>query len=193
MVTTVDTYMDQLCEAFPTVPRGDIKKIVEYGWRKLYYYNLRGCDTVISSTKHKFWFYIGELTCNSFKHYAYYIRMLRRKLRVLYEKKVKEWDGYYYIGLTEDEYEYLLKGLNQKGRKKKYYTFNNKVSIKVFDESKLYYCWSKCIIKYKYPVDLGYSFYRKNFSYEYPEIALERDKPAKFKDILISNNNYELL
>ena len=44
--------------------------------------------------------------------------MLRRKLRVLYSKKVKEWDGYYYIGLTDDEYETVVKSTTGRGRKK---------------------------------------------------------------------------
>ena len=39
--------------------------------------------------------YCGQLTCNSLKHFNYYRMMLRRKLRVLYVKKVKEWDGHY--------------------------------------------------------------------------------------------------
>jgi hypothetical protein len=70
----------------------------------LYYYNLRGCDTLINSTTHKYWFYCGELTKNSMKHFNYYKRMLRRKLRVMYSKKTKIWDGFYYIGLTDAEY-----------------------------------------------------------------------------------------
>ena len=119
MLKSVNDYLPELIAQFPTVPPEDVKRAVEYGWRMLYYYNLRGCDTLISSTKYRYWFYCGQLTRDSIKHYNYYRRMLRRKLRVLYSKKVKEWDGYYYIGLTEDEYKSVVKSTTGRGRKKK--------------------------------------------------------------------------
>ena len=66
--------------------------MVEYGWRMFYFYNLRGCDTLIESTKHKYWMYCGQLCSDSLKHFDYYRQMLRRKLRVLYAKKKRtEW------------------------------------------------------------------------------------------------------
>ena len=114
MLKSVNDYLPELIAQFPTVPPEDVKRAVEYGWRMLYYYNLRGCDTLISSTKYRYWFYCGQLTRDSIKHYNYYRRMLRRKLRVLYSKKVKEWDGYYYIGLTEDEYKSVVKSTTGK-------------------------------------------------------------------------------
>lgn len=193
MVTSVETYLDTLCEAYPTISRTDIKKIVEYGWRLLYYYNLRGCDTLVVSQNHKYWFYIGQLTKDSIAHFNYYSKMLRRKLRVLYSRKKIEWDGYYYIGLTDEEILELKTILSKKGRKQKYFTFQNKVSLKVYDEAKIYYSWSKCIIRYKYPIDLGYTHLRKELNCEKPEIVLEREHPATFKDILISNNNYNIV
>lgn len=130
MLTDVSTYLPKLQEQFPTVPPEDIKRAVEYGWRMLYYYNLRGCDTLISSTKYRYWFYCGELTRDSLKHFNYYKRMLRRKLRVLYSKKVKEWDGYYYTGLTDKEYNSLLESLSKRGRKKKTFVFIIKFPLK---------------------------------------------------------------
>lgn len=193
MVTTVETYLDTLCEAYPTVSRQDIARIVKYGWRSLYYYNLKGCDTVIVSTNHKYWFYIGQLAKDSVVYFKYYARILRKKLRILYMRKKIEWNGYYYFGLTDTEAKDFKLILNQKGRKRKYFTFDNKIAFKVFDEAKLFFSWSKCIVRYKCPIDIGYSYRYKTLKCEYPEIALERDKPSTFKDILISNNNYEIV
>lgn len=193
MLTTVETYLPKLQEQFPSIPIKDIKRAVEYGWRMMYYYNLRGCDTLISSTKHKYWFYCGELTKNSLKHFNYYKRMLRRKLRVLYNKKVKEWNGYYYIGLTDSEYSALMDSKNKKGRKKTTFTFHNKVAFKVSDEAKVFYSWSKCIVKFKYITDLGYSFFKETLLCKNLEIELLKSAPSTFQDILISNNNYELI
>lgn len=191
MIKTVNDLLPELCEAFPTVPPKDIKMIVEFGFRALYYYNLRGCDTIVSSTKHKFWFYIGELRRDSMKHFNYYKRMLRRKLRILYSRSKVEWDGYYYIGLSEDEYNEFI--TPRKGRKRKYYSYNNKCALKIYDESKLYYSWCKAIIKFPSRIDLGYTFYKKELTIESPEIVMVREKPDTFQDVLISNNNYELI
>lgn len=193
MLTNITTYLPELQKQFPLVPLKDIKRIVEYGWRMLYYYNLRGCDTLISSTKYGYWFYCGELTKNPIKHFNYYRRMLRRKLRVLYYKKTQEWNGYYYIGLTDSEYELLQKALNKKGRKKKTFTFYNKTALKILDEAKVFYSWSKYIIRFKYITDLGYSFFKQELLCKDVEIELIKDRPSTFKDILISSNNYELI
>lgn len=193
MITTTATYLPKLKEEFPSIPLEDIRRAVEYGWRMLYYYNLRGCDTLISSNKYKYWFYCGELTKDSVKHFNYYKRMLRRKLRVLYNKKVKEWNGYYYIGLTDSEYNSLLNELNKKGRKKKNFIFHNKTALKVLDEAKVFYSWSKCIIRFKPTTDLGYSFFKETLICKETSIEILKDRPSTFQDILISSNNYELI
>lgn len=193
MLTNIETYLPELQKQFPEISLKDIKKSIEYGWRMIYYYNLRGCDTLVSSTKHKYWFYCGELTRSSLKHFSYYKRMLRRKLRVLYIKKIKEWDGYYYIGLTDGEYSKLLDSLNGKGRKRKTFTFCNKTALKSFDEAKVFYSWSKCLIKFRFITDVGFSIFKPELKCQDVEIALTRDKASTFKDILISSNNYELI
>lgn len=193
MLKSVNDYLPDLIAQFPTVPPEDVKRAVEYGWRMLYYYNLRGCDTLISSTKYRYWFYCGQLTRDSIKHYNYYRRMLRRKLRVLYFKKVTEWDGYYYIGLTEEEYASVIKSTTGRGRKKKNFTFYNKLGMKVFDEAKVFYSWSKYIVRFRYITDMGYTFFKDKMKCNDLEIALVRDNPSTFKDILISSNNYELI
>lgn len=190
MITGVQDYLQKLKEEFPDISIKDIKRSVEYGFRMLYYYNLRGCDTLITSQKYNYWFYCGELKSDSLKFFNYYKRMLRRRLRVLYQKCVKSWDGYYYIGLTDSEYEKL----NQKrGRKRKNFSFNNKVILKVYDEAKIFYSWSKYIIRFKYPVDLGYTYFKSELKCTNPEIMLVKQHPSTFKDILITSNNYELI
>lgn len=191
MITTVKTYLPRLQEQFPSVPLEDIKRAVEYGWRMLYYYNLRGCDTLINSTTHKYWFYCGELTKDSMKHFNYYKRMLRRKLRVMYSKKVKTWDGFYYIGLTDAEYNQLNK--KGPGRKKQLFTFYNKLLLKSYDEAYVYYSWSKYIIKFQYITDLGYSYFKSELQCKNPETVIIKESPSTFQDILITNHKYTVL
>lgn len=193
MYTTVNDYLPKLQEMFPTIKKSDLKRMAEYGWRMFYFYNLRGCDTVIDSKKHKFWMYCGDLYDDSVKFYNYYRKRLRCKLRVLYAKKKIAWDGYYYTFLNDDEYKEILNKKKRRGRPKKYYHFKDKLSFKIQDEAKLYYNWAKYIIKFKYNVDMGYSFHKNDLKCEDFEIVLERESPDKFKDILITNAKYELL
>ena len=123
----------------------------------------------------------------------YFLNQMQNKLRVMYTRKKIQWDGYYYVALTNEEYEELLESFNKKGRKRKYYTFNNKKVFKILDECKLSFSGSPCIIKFKGLVDLGFSYKKEVLKCEYPEIAFTRDRNAKFEDILVSNDNYEYL
>ena len=186
-------YTEEIMKEFPYLTKHDVESIVRFGWRQIYYLNQRGGDTLVNSQTYKHWFYIGELTCNSLKHFRYYKKKMRTKLRVMYSRKNIQWDGYYYIALTDDEYEELLECFNKKGRKRKHYTFTNKMAFKILDECKLAFPASKCIVKFKRPVDLGFSYRKDILKCESPEIAFTRDRAAKFEDILVSNNNYEYL
>lgn len=55
-----------------------------------------------------------ELTKNPIKHFRYYRRKMQNKLRVMYTRKKIQWDGYYYVALTNEEYEELLESLIRK-------------------------------------------------------------------------------
>lgn len=193
MYKNVNDYLPKLKEMFPDIRKSDIKKMVEYGWRMFYFYNLRGCDTLIESNKHKFWMYCGDLCNDSMKHFNYYKNKLRRKLRVLYGQKKTKWDGYYYTFLNDDEYQQFIKSTTGKGRKKKKFKYNNKLSFKLLDEAKIYYDWSKYIIRFKYICDMGYSFYKDELKCTDVSIYFTRESPSKFQDILINNNKYDLI
>ena len=121
-------YTDEIMKEFPYLSKHDIEIIVRYGWRQIYFLNQRGGDTILNSHKYKYWLYIGELTKNPIKHFRYYRRKMQNKLRVMYTRKKIQWDGYYYVALTNEEYEELLESFNKKGRKRKYYTFSRRTS-----------------------------------------------------------------
>lgn len=185
----VDDYIPRLKEMFPQVCEKDIKRAVEYGWRMFYFYNLRGCDTLIQSKRYKFWMYCGELRRNSIKHFEYYKVMLRRKIRTLFWKKKMKWDGYYYTYVTQEEYDKYF----TKRRARKYFYLTDKISFKIFDEANLFYDKCLYIVKFKYVTDMGYSFRKENLKCTDMEIAYIKKAPLKFEDILINNNNYEAI
>lgn len=193
MVKTINDYYEELYKAFPDIPKEDVQRAVKYGWRSLYYHNLMGCDTLVSSTKHNYWFYIGELRKDPIKHFTYYKRQLARKLRIIYRRKKIEWDGYYYTALNDAEYQSLVESRNKRGRKKRHYSFERKIAYKLFDECKLAYSWSKYLIRFKWPMDVGFTIYRENLKIDDPEVVLIKDAPSKFSDLLVNNNNYEFI
>lgn len=55
---------------------------------------------------------------------------MRTKVRMMYKRKNIQWDGYYYIAITDEEYEDFMASKNKRGRKKKYYIFENKFVYK---------------------------------------------------------------
>lgn len=190
MIKDINDYIPELQKKFPRIKKEDIKRMAEYGWRMFYFYNLRGCDTIINSTKYNFWMYCGQLSSDSLKYFEYYKTMLARKLRVLFIKKKLKWDGYYYIGISEEEYN---RTFPKKGRPRKYFKYSSKTAFKIFGEAELYYSRAKYFIRFKYPVDMGWKFYKDELKIMNVELVKISDSPLTFKDVLIQNNKYNIL
>lgn len=188
--TTVDDYIPKLQEMYPELEYKDIKCILEYGWRMLYLINLSGNDTCITSTLQNLWLYIGDLCVDSMKYFNYYKCKLTRKFQFIYSRLKPEWDGYYYTALTQKEYDDLR--TVKRGRKRKHYIYKNKMICKSLDACKVYWCNLPCIIRFKMNCDYGFKHLFAELKCDSPEIVLEQT-PQTFKDILVTNNEYELL
>ena len=188
--TTIYDYIPQIKEKFPYLAESDIKLILNYGWRLIYLANLAGCDTLVTSTSNKFWFYIGNLTKSPLLHFNYYKRQLIRKMQFIYRRIKPEWDGYYYTALSSEEANKLL--FKGKGRKKINYIFNNKYIFKYKDACKLYYSAFPYIIKFQYIIDIGFKRFYSKLRISNPEIV-EIKESSTFKDILVDNNEYDLI
>ena len=187
---TIQDYYDEVQKEFPLVPRKDIERILKFGWKQLYLHNSYGGDVII--TDNTFWCYIGFMTKNSLQHFKYYVRKLITKIRILYRRKKIQWNGYYYFGLTEDQYQNYLSQINKRGRHKKYFNYGNCILFKLLDECKVQENGKKYIFKVPYISDFGMKLYKKNFISGEAELIITRET-QKFKDILTSNNNYEYL
>lgn len=189
MVKYVNDYYEQMYEMFPEIPKKDIERILNFGWKQVYLLNSYGGDLVI--TDQHFWCFFGKLTKNSLRHYTTYVRKLVVKLRVLFKRSQQKWDGYYYFALTDRQYENL--GIKKRGRKKKNFNFGNQVLYRLIDECKI-----RCINrKYIYRVPIYNCFYAwtkyvPNFETNKAELVEVRE-PQKLKDILITNTKYEFL
>ena len=64
--------------------------------------------------------------------------------------------------------------------------------FKILDECKLVGFNKQYIFRIEYPIDLGYSIYKEEFTTDKAELIEVRDI-QKFKDILISNYDYKAL
>lgn len=187
---SIQDYYEKMYELYPTLPKSDIKRILQYGWKSLYLHNSYGGDVLIN--RQGFWFYCGQLMGNSVKWFEYYKRKMRIKLRVLYKRKQIPWNGYYYFALSQPQYEEYLGQKNRRGRPKKKFTFNNHVLYKIYDECNITESGKVAIFRIPMPLDLGFTTYKEQLITDKAELILVRD-PLKLEDILLSVYDYEYL
>lgn len=187
-VKSIQDYYEQIYDLYPTVKKSDIKRILMYGWKQYHLFNSYGADILI--TRRGFWGYCGSLTKDSVRYFNYYKRKMAVKAKVLYIKFKVKWDGYYYFALSHNQYENYLKQKNKRGRPKKNFTFEKVKLYKIYDECSLIESSKVAIFKIPYISDVGFYSYKDTFTTDKAELILERE-PLKFKDILITNYNYQ--
>ena len=189
-IKTIDDYVDKLHEKYPLISEKDIRRIIKFGWRSIYLANIYGGDVCLKNKD--LWFYIGYLRRDSLKHYEYYIKKLALKLRILYKRKKIKWDGYYYFALNDKQYEYYLSQKKKKGRPRKHFKFGTVMLYKIRGECELRQSSCKYIFRVSYDIDIGYTMLKKDYKTDKAEL-IEIREPMKFKDILTTNNKYEIL
>ena len=187
--TTIMNYVDQVCELYPKVEKSDILKILKFGWKSLYLHNSYGGDVFISDSE--LWMYIGKLTNNSISHYYQYKEKLALKIRILYKRRKIEWDGYYYFSLPENQYNDIFKP-QKRGRKIKNRTFTNVFLYQILEECKLRQSGHTRIFRIPYISNFGMKKYLPTLRTDKAELIITR-QPLKFKDILVSENKYDIL
>ena len=186
----VQDYYEQLFELYPDVPKRDIKRIMQFGLKSFLMHNHYGGDVLLQSPS--MWLYCGKLMKDSIKYFEYYKKKMITKIRINHKRLNIPWDGYYYFGLTQNQYSKYLTQKNKKGRPKKHFKYGNIILYKLFDECNLRN--SGCVAIFKIPLysDFGSSLYKQDFTTDKAELVLERN-PLTFKDILISNYDYQFI
>lgn len=188
--TTIKDYYEQIYQLFPNVLKSDINKILIFSWKSLYLHNSYGGDTLISDRN--FWSYIGNLKKDPIQHFHYYIRKLTVKLRVLYKRKKIDWDGYYYFALSDSQYQNYLTQRKKRGRPRKYFNFGTVFLYQIFDECKINEYYKRYIFRISYISRLKVKSFIRDLVTDKAELILIRD-PLTFKDLMTSNNKYEVL
>lgn len=183
----VNDYVDIVQARFPEISRADIKRILTYGWKSIYLHNMYGGDTIIKDgAVNKYLFYIGRLTYDSLKHFFYYIKKKTVKLRVFFNRH-KKWDGYYYFGLTQKQYDDYLAQHNRRGRKRKHFKFGTMMLYKLFEECQLKESFKEYFFRVPSYVDLGFKILMRDYVTDKAEFILYR-KYEGFASII---NTYE--
>ena len=181
MIKRVSDYLDKLQKMYPQLEKKDIERIVNYGWRMFYFYNLRGCDIVTAESRYGKWLYCGTLYSDSIKHFNYYKRKLRRKVRILWAIKKRKWDGYYYTAITPEEYEQIKYVF---GRPKTNLTISDRILFKIKNEALLFYDKERYFIRCKLPIDYGYTVNKKAYKCKNVKLILDRERPLNFDDLI---------
>lgn len=187
---TIKDYYQEIYNRFPSVPRSDINKILNFSWKSLYLHNSYGGDTLIADKD--IWCYIGNLKKDPLDHFYYYIRKLTIKLRVLYRRKKITWDGYYYFALSDAQYQSYLNQKNKRGRPKKNFNFGTVYLYQILDECKINEHYKRYIFRIPYISQLKIKQFTQELISSKAELLLVRN-PLKFKDILVCDNEYEFL
>lgn len=189
-VKTIQDYYEQLYELYPNVPKEDVRRACQYGYKSLYLHNSYGGDTLIS--RNGFWFYCGQLMNDSFKYFNYYKRKMRTKLRIMYKRKNIPWDGYYYFALSQSQYDEYLNQKNKRGRPKKNFKFSKVVLYKIYDECNIIESNKVALFRIPYLIDFGFTQFKEELITDKAELLLVRE-PLNFNDVLLSNYNYQFI
>lgn len=189
-IKTINDYYDSVQQKFPQVDIKDIQRILKFGWKSIYLHNSYGGD--VSVRDNDLWCYMGYLKRNSLKYFDYYVKKLALKIRILYSRRKIPWDGYYYFARSENQYQDYLSQQNKKGRKRKKFTFEKLKLYKILDECKVVEHGNPYIFRTSYPIELSNTLYYDKVTLDNCELIITRD-PLKFKDILVTNNEYDIL
>lgn len=174
----IEDYYDKIKERFPDLEMWEIEKILKHGMQSFFTLNACGADVNIYSGPNSFVMYVGKLFYNREIAKRYYHLKWRIKLRINYFSKKPIWDGYYYFGLTEEDYKKYIP--SKSGRVKSKVVFDEIRAYKIKEEAYLYHK-VKYLFRLKISEDRGISFREKNFSTRNFDLIGIRDNTGKIK------------
>lgn len=175
----IEDYYDKIKDRFPDLEYWEIEKILKHGMQSLYSLNAHGADTIIKSSINGFVMYFGKLFNNLDLRGRYYNIKWKIKLRIKYLHTRPIWDGYYYFGLSEEDYQkYIPK---KKGRLKNKITFDEIIAYKIKEEAFLIKP-AKYFFRLKETEDTGLTFNKKNYSTRNIDLIAIRDSTGKIQN-----------
>lgn len=165
MIKDINDYLPKLQEKYPKISLTELKKILEYGFNNYFYLTNKGADIQIGSRVYTA--FCGKMFLDDYKRVLYNNAKRRIKLRLQYRYADEIYDGKYYFGLSEAEYDFFKSQIKSKRRSKiAFYNLKlHKIKEECYlDKSKVYF------FELHYPVDVGWCFIldeikTRNFKY----------------------------
>lgn len=174
----IEDYYDKVKERYPDLEMWEIKKILDHGMRSFFTLNAKGADVIIKSSHNSFIMYFGKLFFDKLTTWRYYTIKWRIKLRIKYLHKQPKWDGYYYFGLTEEDFKHYISP--KKGRIKQKIAFDEICAYKIKEEAFLFRN-AKYFFRLKEKDDEGLVFKRQNYLTRNIDLIAVRDNKGKIQ------------
>lgn len=172
MIVEVADYVDRVQEKFPFFTKSEINKILTFGLKRFAAVNKMHGDVLLYTKdgEDAFTAHCGPLGADPLCHYFRWMTKWRMKERILFKLRNEKWDGYYYIGLTDEEHKKIRKG--------KVITFRNiyltKLKKELFHNKLITHIW-----KVPWPADCGWKFFVEKLKTDKAEYIGE-NQYAKF-------------
>lgn len=181
-LATCEKYYDKVLERFPELSKKQVDKIIKRGLRSLYMYNLYGADVLLKHPKYVMYF--GKLFNDGLVFTKYALIKWRIKLRIIYKRQKRKYDGYYYFGVSNKTFK-ELDFVDNKRRKHLY-----------FKGIKLYKILDECLIdkrfdhffKVAYPEDCGFTMWKKDYTLKNVEYVYKRNPDKSIEPVSYERN-----
>ena len=183
MVKEVIDYIPELQKKYPEFSQSELKEIIDYGLKVYGFANKYKADvTLFKRDDDPIVIHTGDLGYDTFKHYLRWVTKYRMKERVIWRLLGNEWDGYYYIGLNDEQHKEMLR---QKGKKKVFKkVYLTRILKELYHNKLVTHIW-----KVPYPIKNGFKFYTdKLTSYEAEYIG--KNQYGKYHQCFLGRNNF---
>lgn len=176
----IEDYYDKVKEKYPELTEKQISRILTYGFQSYYLHTLYGGD--ILSMSPYLTVYCGKAFIDPDK--SKYYRAIKKaiQIRVRYNKSRTQWDGYYYFGLTDEEFKYYESQIKKSGRRRQKFHFKKIILHKLLDELLITKRYNH-IFKIPYPLNVGFLHIREDVITRNFEYILRRNKDGKMEPV----------
>lgn len=151
MVVEVSHYVDKVQEKFPFLTKSEINKILTFGLKRYALVNKMHGDVLLyTKDEDPYTAHCGQLGTDVLRHYFRWMTKWRMKERILFKLRKETWDGYYYIGLTDDEH----KAIKNKTKRIFRNVYLTKLKRELYHNKLVKHIW-----KIAWPMDCGWKFF----------------------------------
>lgn len=179
MVKQLRDYVEQVQKKFPYLTQFEISKILSWGLQKYTWVNRMHGDVLFKNlTEEPMTIHCGSLGYDTFKQYFRWVVKWRMKERILFKLKRKKWDGFYYIGLNNEQHKKLKNNRKIKTFRDVYFT---KLEKELYHNKLVTHIW-----RVPYIEDCGWKFFVTKYTTDKAEYV-GPNKYEKYHTCFLNN------